>query len=148
MILVWICRGCGTGITDRNITTVNEAGAIVGCTECTDLPPLDIITLNLGDDMSYPVPAEKIEQIVGARRHPSIHLARAKSDERWVYVLHSETCLEEFGEDLTQCPYSCALDDGIELSAWAEEQDHPVAISIGSDGRLVPQPGADIELLA
>jgi len=84
--------------------------------------------------MSEPVSAHEIEQIVGVKRHPSIHFGRAVSDEQLVYVLHSQSC-KDTTADLGTCPYSVALDEGIDLDRWVE--DTPLAIEIES-GRLVP----------
>lgn len=94
--------------------------------------------------MSNLVPTEDIERIVGVDRHWSLHLARAVSAEQKVYVLHSQQCWEECEdapEDLKECPYSLALDNGIDESEWMEHEDKPVIVSIeGSWGssRLVP----------
>lgn len=85
--------------------------------------------------MSVPVPADKIEGIVGAKRHPMIHQARAVSAEECVYVLHSEWCLDVYA-DLTDCPYSLALDRGIDPDEWAK--DKAVSVRINRGGRLVP----------
>lgn len=62
--------------------------------------------------MSDLVPADQIEQIVGARRHKLAHLGRAVSAEQTVYVLHSFACRDS-GIDLRTCVYSRALDAGI-----------------------------------
>lgn len=66
------------------------------------------------------VPAEQIEQIVGARRHPTWHLARAVSATETVFILHSQTC-KDSDLDLRECQYSLALDRGIDPDDWAED---------------------------
>lgn len=55
--------------------------------------------------MTNIVSADRIEQIVGARRHPTHHLGRAVSAEDRVYILHSHAC-KESGLDLRTCSYS------------------------------------------
>lgn len=85
--------------------------------------------------MTKSVPAEHIERVVGVPRHPLLHIARAVSAEQRVYVLHSKRCLSE-RPDLRECPFSLALDNGIHVDQWTE--DEPVAVEI-VDGRLVPR---------
>jgi hypothetical protein len=77
-----------------------------------------------------------IEERVGARRHPSEHIARAVSAEERVYVMHSAECAST-GIDLRSCAFSNALDNGIDMRAWALFQDRPVRVFIELD-RLVP----------
>lgn len=77
---------------------------------------------------------DKIEGIVGASRHPDRHIGRAVSSEQRVYILHSGRCFNR-GGDLRLCPYSLALDAGIEPESWTE--DVPVLLSIDCVGRLV-----------
>ena len=84
--------------------------------------------------MSELVPADRIEQIVGAPRHPTDHIGRAVSSEATVYILHSRACLDS-GVDLRQCDYSLALDEGIDPTEWAE--DVPLRLAIVA-GRLAP----------
>lgn len=83
----------------------------------------------------------EIESIVGAPRHATDHLGRAVSAEQTVYILHSEECRAS-GVDLRECPYSVALDLGIESrlswSSWRRVQDRPVRLHIHYDGWLVP----------
>jgi hypothetical protein len=83
--------------------------------------------------MSDLVPADRIERIVGASRHPTDHIGRAVSSERTVYILHSRECRDS-GIDLRECPYSLALDRGIGLSGWKEDVATRLEII---DGRLV-----------
>lgn len=84
--------------------------------------------------MSDPVDPSKIEGIVGATRHPTEHIARAVSAEQTVYILHSAECLS-YGFDLRGCPFSTALDRGIDVTVWVEDEPLTVAV-VG--GRLVP----------
>lgn len=86
--------------------------------------------------MADPVPAAEIEQIVGARRHAHQHLGRAVSAEQTVYILHSEKCLDS-GIDLRECPYSKALDNGIDMDWWHQHQDRAVVLAPFHD-RLIP----------
>ncbi len=82
------------------------------------------------------VPAEKIETIVGARRDPWYHLARAVSDEQMVYILHSTDCLKE-SIDLRDCDFSLVLDRGINSALWDSYLDRPVHVTI-LNGHLIP----------
>jgi hypothetical protein len=86
------------------------------------------------EHMSKKVDSDKIEDIVGAKRHARAHWARAVSEEQTVYVLHSYRCLED-NEDLRDCEYSLALDNGIDVDAWPE--DTPVVVKI-YDNRIYP----------
>lgn len=87
--------------------------------------------------MSDIVPADEIEQIVGATRHSTRHLARAVSAEETVYVLHSHQCRDS-RIDLRDCPFHLALDRGIELDVWQGHEDEAVRVTITRSGRLVP----------
>lgn len=85
------------------------------------------------------VSASEIEQIVGAARHATEHIGRAVSNEQTVYILHSHKC-KESGIDLRDCPFSLALDNGIDGDVWprwADQQDKPVPLAI-NHGYLVP----------
>lgn len=77
--------------------------------------------------MSKIVPAEDIERIVGVSRHPTQHWAKAVSAEQRVYILHSVECYDS-ALDLRECPFSLALDRGIDPSAWVE--DEPVEVEV------------------
>lgn len=84
----------------------------------------------------------QIDRIVGAPRHPTGHYGRADSAEQTVYILHSQECLDS-GRDLRKCPYSVALDRGIDSdittrAAWRRLQDRPVPLAIFR-GYLVPE---------
>ena len=88
--------------------------------------------------MSELVPPTEIEGIVGARRHPTDHIGRAVSSEQTVYILHSKECVDS-GIDLRRCPFSIALDRGIDLDgAWNGREDEPVTLGI-IDLKLVPR---------
>lgn len=64
------------------------------------------------------------------------HLARAVSAEQIVYILHSHKC-KDSGIDLRECPYSIALDQGINLDYWRDREDQAVVVAIIRD-RLIP----------
>lgn len=83
------------------------------------------------------VPADYIEQIVGARRHPTNHLGRAVSSESRFYILHSQECRDS-GIDLRDCPYSQALDLGLNETRWSYSADQPVRLAITGGGDLAP----------
>lgn len=84
--------------------------------------------------MTDRVPAEQIEKIVGRKRSDREHYARAVSAEQTVYILHSRECLYLF-PDLRDCPWSLALDRGIDVDEWV--MDVPLAVRV-RDGRLMP----------
>lgn len=88
--------------------------------------------------MTALVPPSEIEQIVGATRHPTHHYGRAVSAERTVYILHSQECRDTH-DDLRNCPFSLALDLGIdpERGPWAGMEDRPVRLGRAS-GHIVP----------
>lgn len=86
--------------------------------------------------MAELVDPSEIEQIVGAPRHSAQHLARAVSSEQEVYVLHSQRC-KDSGVDLRECPYSAALNLGIDTDDWKGFEDRPVVVAIIHD-RLFP----------
>ena len=92
--------------------------------------------------MSDLVSPDEIEAIVGMPRHDTEHYGRAVPNEQTVYVLHSRQCQQSMA-DLRDCPYSVALDWGIEAvgvwSLWADRQDVPVLLAITADGLLAPQ---------
>lgn len=83
-------------------------------------------------------PAEKIELVIGAKRHAAQHLGRAVTAEERVYILHSEECLAR-GNDLRKCEYSIALDEGIDLGVWRGFEDRVVTLAIDDErGDLLP----------
>ena len=86
--------------------------------------------------MTERVPADEIENIVGRKRSVKDHYARAVSAEQTVYILHSRECLD-MNADLRECPWSLALDRGIDLDEWVE--DVPLTVYVRS-GRLLPSP--------
>lgn len=83
--------------------------------------------------MTDVVPHGIIEDIVGARRHPELHIGRAVTKDRRFYILHSQECLLS-GRDLRDCEFSIALDDGIDEEAWADFSDVPVFLDITWEG--------------
>ncbi len=82
--------------------------------------------------MTNLVPVYQIEQIVGVPRHPTIHYGRAVSSQETFYILHSERCLKQ-RSDLRDCPFSTALDRGIDPDDWIS--DKPTVLSF-RDGQL------------
>ena len=93
--------------------------------------------------MSDLVNAEEIEQIVGAKRHPTRHIGRADSGEETVYILHSMRCKAR-GIDLRECSYSRALDMGIDLDVWDGWEDKPVVLGLHRPG-LIPLRDAEAD---
>ena len=73
-----------------------------------------------------------IEQKLGMKRDPVEHLAIAVSAEQRVYILHSQQCVDTH-PDLRECPFSVALDLGIDEEAWGFHEDVPVLLSICPD---------------
>ena len=89
--------------------------------------------------MSELVPTSDIEAIVGANRHPDVHIGRAVSAEQTVYILHPDDCREYF-DDLRDCPFSKALDKGIDAERWEGFEDQPVRLWVSMQTlRLVPE---------
>lgn len=94
--------------------------------------------------MTTPVPGDQIEALVGARRHPTFHIAKAVSAERMVYLLHSQECADALA-DLRLCSFSRALDRGINPGEeWREHQDRPVVAALDAFGFLVPVERLDV----
>lgn len=86
--------------------------------------------------MSDLVPADDIERIVGVARHAIQHFARYVNVEQTVYIMHSQKC-KDWTPDLRECPYSMALDRGIDVADWVGFEDRPVVVAI-INGRLFP----------
>lgn len=87
------------------------------------------------------VSGQDVERIVGVGRHPTEHRARAVSAEQKVHILHSAECLDMHdagARDLRQCPYSLALDEGIDLDEWKCSEDRAVAVTLDPWCGLVP----------
>lgn len=84
--------------------------------------------------MSDKVDADKIEQIVGVERKMAEHWGKVISSEGRVYILHSRMCQKHYS-DLRDCPYSRALDRGIDIDEWVV--DEPTALCITIEGWLV-----------
>ena len=87
--------------------------------------------------MTARVPSNQIEAIVGINRKQFVHVARAVTTEQTVYILHSAHCLSQFG-DLRDCPFSKALDAGIDRDYWQGYEDQPIIAGIAKTGELVP----------
>ena len=85
--------------------------------------------------MSDLVSPDEIEAIVVINRHPVWHYARAVSEQETVYILHSAEC-KASRPDLRKCPFSRALDRGIDVTVWATAMDRPVRVLVDA-GRLV-----------
>lgn len=79
--------------------------------------------------MTNKVPSDTIEGLVGEKRSATLHFAKAVSDEKTVYILHSKRCLIET-PDLRNCKYSLALDNGIDMLAWEKCMDQTVWVTI------------------
>jgi hypothetical protein len=86
--------------------------------------------------MSELVGADEIEDLVGYKRHVAIHVGRAESETGTLYILHSKEC-KSTTPDLRECPYSIAMDRGINMSVWRQFMDIPVMLVIEFD-HLVP----------
>lgn len=78
------------------------------------------------------------EGVVGVPRHETDHYARAVSPEQTVYILHSRECLGIF-DDLRDCPFSKALDRGINPERWSGFEDRAVRVRVSASTlRLIP----------
>jgi hypothetical protein len=86
--------------------------------------------------MSELVDPSEIERIVGIARHATRHYANAVSAEQTLYILHSHKC-KDSGIDLRECPFSIALDRGIEMDVWGDFEDQPMRVTINRSGRLI-----------
>lgn len=84
--------------------------------------------------MTELVPFDRIEQIVGATRHATLHFGRAVSVEERFYILHSEECLDT-RINLLDCPFSVALSFyGVNPDEFAG--DTAVVLEVGDGGHL------------
>ena len=79
------------------------------------------------------VDPSEIEQLVGARRHPVVHIGRADSEKQTFFILHSQKCVDS-GIDLRECRFSTTLDSGLHESLWFGLEDQPQIIAISSRG--------------
>jgi len=86
--------------------------------------------------MSDLVASNRIEGVVGARRHETLHLGRAVSSEAVLYILHSKEC-KATGYDLRDCEFSNAVDRGLDINIWASFMDRPMALEV-FDGLILP----------
>ena len=85
------------------------------------------------------IPPEEVEDIVGAKRHPTNHIAHVNADG-W-NILHSQDCFDHKDEHpLENCAFTkAALLTDFVSTEWAEFFDRPVIVGIPSDsGRLYP----------
>ncbi len=90
--------------------------------------------------MTELVPPEDIERLVGTSRMNWHHAVRVDTGEKMVYILHSREC-KESGRDLRECPFSRALDMGVNMERWSDYFDEPMVAAI-ERGRLIPVVGA------
>lgn len=86
------------------------------------------------------VDPDHIEQIVGAKRHPTRHIALADSASQTVNILHADDCAaRKTLRPLTECKYSRSLDLGIDPALWQGHEDRPVYILTNAEARLIPR---------
>lgn len=89
---------------------------------------------------------DRIEAIVGVKRHPTAHYGRAVSAESRVYILHSELCCDARA-DLRTCPFSLSLDRGIHgvRDLWEGHEDKPVRLrfAFGLIAPYLPDQGGE-----
>jgi|GEM_PF-1473118 len=83
------------------------------------------------------VDPNQIELIVGARRHSVKHLGRVVTATQTTYILHSQLCLQR-GEDLRECVFSRAMDEGFDLAEFEAFTDRPIVMAVDSQGVLCP----------
>lgn len=88
--------------------------------------------------MTEKIPAWEVEGVVGAKRHPTLHLGRMDTYKGKVYVLHSQECLEKT-EDLRDCWFSHALDKGVKPTEWRGYENQPVVLLAPALGGLHPE---------
>lgn len=88
--------------------------------------------------MSDLVPKDIIEAMVGTERQETVHMARASTKVNRVYLLHSAECLKEYGHDLRDCPFSLAMDKGIDTELWEGCLGVPTAVRISDTYGLLP----------
>ena len=93
--------------------------------------------------MSDLVDPSEIEELVGASRHPILHIGRADTSTGTFYILHSEQCLNS-GVDLRRCRYSEALDLGIHFKYWVGLENQPQILAIAAKGLFPGGPPPDL----
>jgi len=81
------------------------------------------------------VSSDRVEDIVGATRHETEHIGRAVSTDQMVYILHSVEC-KAWSSDLRECPFSRALDNGVDIREWTLDAATLLAVH---DGHLSPK---------
>ena len=74
-----------------------------------------------------------IEEIVGRKRHPTLHYARIVSEERHLYVMHSQECIDS-GIDFSTCKFS--LGDVADTMLWRLPRDVPAVFVEDGDVRI------------
>lgn len=87
--------------------------------------------------MSRLVDPGSVEDLVGVKRHLERHYAEARSKPREVVILHARMCKERY-PDLRDCPFSMALDQGIDEAQWPEDLPVVLAHPFMTDGHLMP----------
>ena len=86
--------------------------------------------------MAEVVDASEIEHIVGAKRGV-LHKSRAYDSTGQVFILHSHGCLA-LG-DLLACPYTKAMEQGIDIATWRLRGWMEVPVIVGiHEGTLIP----------
>lgn len=91
--------------------------------------------------MTERVPADQIEEIVGAPRQLGHHLGRLIGPEGGgnLFILHSARCRDALA-DLRECHYSLILDHyGVSPCWWEGMRDRPVRLGIMPGVGLVPE---------
>lgn len=90
--------------------------------------------------MSELVDPTQVATIFGIERHETDHYGHAITDTEEVFILHSAEC-RATTPDLRDCPYSVALDRGIEhplpWTGWRRVLDTPIRLEI-AHGYLMP----------
>lgn len=79
--------------------------------------------------MTQLVDPKKIESLVGATRHGTLHLGRWNTENDRIYILHSHKCVRS-GIDLRECPYSQCMTAGAFSHTWSQHPNSTVVLSI------------------
>lgn len=87
--------------------------------------------------MSTRIPRSQVEQVVGARRHQTLHIARWRLDSWQLCILHPEVC-KVVHADLRDCPLSLALDHMSDADGDHWPLDEPVFVVLNKQGKLEP----------
>lgn len=86
--------------------------------------------------MADRVDPDKIELIVGRKRGVRAHYGKVVTEERMVYILHSQTCFDN--DDLMICKYTQALERGLRADDWIGWENTPVRLKVNDTNFLVP----------